>query len=79
MESIELTKTELKVVQFVVQNISIAEISEQLNSSPVTIQGHVRNIYRAAGLNNYVRDYKRAELIARYSAKEIDFVEKRST
>lgn len=50
--SVELTPTELKVVQLVAQGMSNREIAEQLNVSQRTIESHVSNMLNKTNLHN---------------------------
>jgi DNA-binding NarL/FixJ family response regulator len=50
--SVELTPTELKVVQLVARGLSNREISLQMNVSQRTIESHVSNMLGKTGLNN---------------------------
>ncbi|MCA1993432.1 MAG: response regulator transcription factor [Coleofasciculus sp. S288] len=49
---VELTPTELKVVQFVARGMANREIAEQLNVSQRTIESHVSNMLGKTGLHN---------------------------
>lgn len=49
---VELTPTELKVVQFVSQGLANREIAERLNVSQRTIESHVSNMLNKTGLHN---------------------------
>ncbi|WP_448599400.1 response regulator transcription factor [Thermoleptolyngbya sp.] len=49
---VELTPTELRVVQFVAQGMSNREIAEKLNVSQRTIESHVSNMLGKTGLHN---------------------------
>jgi DNA-binding NarL/FixJ family response regulator len=49
---VELTPTELKVVQFVAQGKANREIAEELNVSQRTIESHVSNMLGKTGLHN---------------------------
>ena len=49
---IELTPTELRVVQFVARGMANREISEELNVSQRTIESHVSNMLGKTGLHN---------------------------
>jgi DNA-binding NarL/FixJ family response regulator len=50
--NVELTPTELKVVQLVAQGMSNREISEKLNVSQRTIESHVSNMLNKTNLHN---------------------------
>lgn len=50
--SVELTPTELKVVQLVARGLANREISVQMNVSQRTIESHVSNMLGKTGLNN---------------------------
>jgi DNA-binding NarL/FixJ family response regulator len=50
--SVELTPTELKVVQLVARGLSNREIALQMNVSQRTIESHVSNMLGKTGLNN---------------------------
>lgn len=49
---VELTPTELKVVQFVARGMANREIAEELNVSQRTIESHVSNMLGKTGLHN---------------------------
>ncbi|NET07437.1 MAG: response regulator transcription factor [Symploca sp. SIO2B6] len=49
---VELTPTELKVVQFVARGMANREIAEQLQVSQRTIESHVSNMLGKTGLHN---------------------------
>ncbi len=49
---VELTPTELKVVQFVARGLANREIAEQMNVSQRTIESHVSNMLGKTGLHN---------------------------
>ncbi|MBW4649796.1 MAG: response regulator transcription factor [Kastovskya adunca ATA6-11-RM4] len=49
---VELTPTELKVVQFVARGMANREIAEKLNVSQRTIESHVSNMLGKTGLHN---------------------------
>ncbi|GAB4142923.1 MULTISPECIES: response regulator transcription factor [Thermoleptolyngbya] len=49
---VELTPTELRVVQFVAQGMANREIAEKLNVSQRTIESHVSNMLGKTGLHN---------------------------
>jgi len=49
---VELTPTELKVIQFVARGMANREIAEQLNVSQRTIESHVSNMLGKTGLHN---------------------------
>jgi DNA-binding NarL/FixJ family response regulator len=49
---VELTPTELKVVQFVARGMANREIAEQLKVSQRTIESHVSNMLGKTGLHN---------------------------
>ena len=49
---VELTPTELKVVQFVARGMGNREIAEQMNVSQRTIESHVSNMLGKTGLHN---------------------------
>jgi DNA-binding NarL/FixJ family response regulator len=49
---VELTPTELKVVQFVARGMGNKQIAEQMNVSQRTIESHVSNMLGKTGLNN---------------------------
>ncbi len=49
---VELTPTELRVVQFVARGMANREIAEQLNVSQRTIESHVSNMLGKTGLHN---------------------------
>ena len=49
---VELTPTELKVVQFVARGMANKEIAQQLKVSQRTIESHVSNMLGKTGLNN---------------------------
>jgi DNA-binding NarL/FixJ family response regulator len=50
--SVELTPTELKVVQLVAKGMANREIAEKLNVSQRTIESHVSNMLNKTSLNN---------------------------
>jgi len=50
--NVELTPTELKVVQLVAQGLANREIAEKLNVSQRTIESHVSNMLHKTGLHN---------------------------
>ncbi len=50
--SVELTPTELKVVQLVAQGMANREIAERLNVSQRTIESHVSNMLNKTNLHN---------------------------
>ncbi|WP_041620286.1 response regulator transcription factor [Stanieria cyanosphaera] len=50
--NVELTPTELKVVQLVAKGMANREIAEQLNVSQRTIESHVSNMLNKTSLNN---------------------------
>jgi DNA-binding NarL/FixJ family response regulator len=50
--SVELTPTELKVVQLVARGLANREIAIQMNVSQRTIESHVSNMLGKTGLNN---------------------------
>jgi DNA-binding NarL/FixJ family response regulator len=49
---VELTPTELKVVQLVAQGLANREIAEKLNVSQRTIESHVSNMLHKTSLHN---------------------------
>lgn len=49
---VELTPTELKVVQFVARGMANREIAKELNVSQRTIESHVSNMLGKTGLHN---------------------------
>ena len=49
---VELTPTELKVVQFVARGMANREIADELKVSQRTIESHVSNMLGKTGLNN---------------------------
>ena len=49
---VELTPTELKVVQFVARGMANREIAEELKVSQRTIESHVSNMLGKTGLHN---------------------------
>lgn len=49
---VELTPTELKVVQFVARGMANREIADQLSVSQRTIESHVSNMLGKTGLHN---------------------------
>jgi len=49
---VELTPTELKVVQFVARGMANREIADELNVSQRTIESHVSNMLGQTGLHN---------------------------
>ncbi|MEB3274163.1 MAG: response regulator transcription factor [Prochlorothrix sp.] len=51
-ETVELTPTELKVVQFVARGMSNRDVAEQMGVSQRTIESHVSNMLGKTGLNN---------------------------
>ncbi|MBD1905597.1 response regulator transcription factor [Funiculus sociatus GB2-A5] len=51
-ETVELTPTELKVVQFVARGMANREIAEQMNVSQRTIESHVSNMLGKTSLHN---------------------------
>jgi DNA-binding NarL/FixJ family response regulator len=51
-QNIELTPTELKVVQLVAQGMSNKDIADKLNVSQRTIESHVSNMLNKTNLNN---------------------------
>jgi DNA-binding NarL/FixJ family response regulator len=51
-ESVELTPTELKVVQFVARGLANKEIADHMNVSQRTIESHVSNMLAKTSLNN---------------------------
>ncbi|MFW6296513.1 MAG: response regulator transcription factor [Halothece sp.] len=51
-DHVELTPTELKVVQLVAQGMANREIAEQLNVSQRTIESHVSNMLNKTSLHN---------------------------
>ena len=51
-ENVELTPTELKVVQLVAQGMANREIAEHLNVSQRTIESHVSNMLNKTSLHN---------------------------
>ncbi|MGB3208826.1 MAG: response regulator transcription factor, partial [Crinalium sp.] len=50
--SVELTPTELKVVQFVARGLANKEIADLMNVSQRTIESHVSNMLGKTGLHN---------------------------
>jgi len=50
--NVELTPTELKVVQLVAQGLANREIAAKLNVSQRTIESHVSNMLHKTGLHN---------------------------
>ena len=50
--SVELTPTELKVVQLVARGLANREIAQQMNVSQRTIESHVSNMLGKTGLSN---------------------------
>jgi DNA-binding NarL/FixJ family response regulator len=50
--TVELTPTEVKVVQLVSQGMSNREIAEKLNVSQRTIESHVSNMLNKTNLHN---------------------------
>lgn len=50
--TVELTPTELKVVQYVSQGMANREIAEEMNVSQRTIESHVSNMLGKTGLHN---------------------------
>ena len=50
--NVELTPTELKVVQFVARGLANREIAKELNVSQRTIESHVSNMLGKTGLHN---------------------------
>jgi len=51
-QNVELTPTELKVVQLVAQGMANREIAEKLNVSQRTIESHVSNMLNKTNLHN---------------------------
>jgi DNA-binding NarL/FixJ family response regulator len=51
-ENIELTQTEIKVIQLVAQGLPNKEIAERLHVSQRTIESHVSNMLSKTNLNN---------------------------
>ncbi|MEB3163773.1 MAG: response regulator transcription factor [Prochlorothrix sp.] len=51
-ESVELTPTELKVVQFVARGMSNRDVADHMGVSQRTIESHVSNMLGKTGLNN---------------------------
>ena len=51
-QNVELTPTELKVVQLVAKGMANREIAQQLNVSQRTIESHVSNMLNKTSLNN---------------------------
>jgi len=51
-KNVELTKTELKVVDLVAQGLKNGEIAAKLNVSQRTIESHVSNMLNKTGLHN---------------------------
>lgn len=51
-QNVELTPTELRVVQLVAQGMANREIAEKLNVSQRTIESHVSNMLNKTNLNN---------------------------
>ncbi|OCQ95306.1 DNA-binding response regulator [Oscillatoriales cyanobacterium USR001] len=51
-QAIDLTPTELKVVQFLAQGLKNAQIADVMNVSQRTIESHVSNMLGKTGLNN---------------------------
>lgn len=51
-ESVELTPTELKVVQFVARGLANKDIADYMNVSQRTIESHVSNMLGKTGLKN---------------------------
>jgi len=51
-QNVELTPTELKVVQLVAQGMSNKDIADKLNVSQRTIESHVSNMLNKTNLNN---------------------------
>jgi DNA-binding NarL/FixJ family response regulator len=49
---VELTPTELRVVQFVARGMANREIADELNVSQRTIESHVSNMLGKTGLHN---------------------------
>jgi DNA-binding NarL/FixJ family response regulator len=49
---VELTPTELKVVELVAQGMSNKDIAEKLSVSQRTIESHVSNMLNKTGLSN---------------------------
>ncbi|MEL7171319.1 MAG: response regulator transcription factor, partial [Bacteroidota bacterium] len=49
---VELTPTELKVVQFVARGMANRQIAEELKVSQRTIESHVSNMLGKTGLHN---------------------------
>ena len=50
--NVELTPTELRVVQLVAKGMANREIANQLNVSQRTIESHVSNMLNKTSLNN---------------------------
>jgi DNA-binding NarL/FixJ family response regulator len=50
--NVELTPTELRVVQFVSQGLANREIADKLNVSQRTIESHVSNMFNKTSLHN---------------------------
>ena len=50
--NVELTPTELKVVQLVAQGMANREIAEKLNVSQRTIESHVSNMLNKTNFHN---------------------------
>jgi DNA-binding NarL/FixJ family response regulator len=51
-QTVELTPTELKVVQLVARGLANREIAQNMNVSQRTIESHVSNMLGKTGLNN---------------------------
>jgi DNA-binding NarL/FixJ family response regulator len=49
---VELTPTEIKVLQFVAKGMANREIAEELNVSQRTVESHVSNMLGKTGLHN---------------------------
>ena len=49
---VQLTPTELKVVQFVARGLANREIAEELNVSQRTVESHVSNMLGKTNLHN---------------------------
>jgi DNA-binding NarL/FixJ family response regulator len=50
--SVELTPTELKVVQMVAKGLANKDIANQMSLSQRTVESHVSNMLGKTGLNN---------------------------
>ncbi|WP_428667530.1 response regulator transcription factor [Runella sp.] len=50
----QLTKREIEIIRFIVQDLSSEAIAKQLNISTHTIETHRRNIFKKLGLNTVV-------------------------